>query len=1357
MAANDGISVERLDWSNYPVWAANMRFFLTTKKCWHTVASADLPATDVDRKADELALSYIGLCVKPQHQPTILRCTTAHQAWTTLKDLFAAKSFARKLQLRRELNTLKMATNETVTAFASRAKALQDQLATAGHPVNDFDVACQVLAGLPSSFDTVVTVIETTMADTGALTVDHILPHLLQAEQRRVKPDHSINANSALMASFHPRRDQRQASNNNHRGFSRSNGPRSSGPPSHGSRHNGPHRQQQPGHSGPPRTFANERSARDARAYADGTCLYCHKPGHYANECHKKRRDTEYRRYSHRPPPPHRDANQQYSAIAFTASSTSNTVSDIWIVDTGASRHITPHQQLLTNLRPAPQSVRVTFGNGSIGEATLIGDAYLQPNPDNLIKLTDVLYMPEAADNLLSVSQASKRGINFTFNDTGCQISMDNQLIAYGHADPACNTYRLASRCLESGSAAHAMTTAYAARAAAEPSLWHRRLGHLGYDNLAKLTTMATGINIAPSVFKTTIPDTCGACILGKQHRLPFNTSTSVTTRPLELLHTDLCGPMPVPSHGGNSYFISLLDDYTGYSIVAPLRHKSGAADFLKTTITMLECQTGHTVKRIRSDNGGEFINNDLATFYQFKGIKSETTVPYTPQQNGKAERLNRTLLDKARPMLAEYGLSKSLWGEAIATANYLRNRSPMSTKDANPYEMLYGTKPDLSHLRTFGARAYVLIPAALRTKLDAVSAPGRFIGYPANTKGYKVLLDIGTIVISRDVTFDETSNPLSKTPKPQSSPSKTLLPKTHQPETIAFHDNDDNETVGAPAPTQPEAPPSPPIALRRPERAAANRPASMWQDNAYRITNRTTVHVATTTTEPTTLEEALQSPHANLWRHAMDEEIASLAANNTWTMQPLPPDVKPIPVKWVFKEKRDANGNIERHKARLVVKGFHQREGIDYDQVFAPVSKYSTLRIMLAIATDQDLDIHHLDVKTAFLNGKLDEDVFIQQPPGYHNGNPALACKLNKALYGLKQASRAWHRTLKTKIESLGFTESTADPGLFVKTSPHPVYLLIYVDDILVITGDATALASTKTQITTAFDTRDLGPATFFLGIDIVRDRATKTIKLTQTRHTTDLLSKFNMDNSKPFDTPSSIALKLTAEGERLDTMEHPYSTLIGSLMYLASCTRPDIAQPVGALARYMSKPTTAHWTAAKHVLRYLAGTTNYGIVFTPSNSTLDAYCDANHAGDIDTRRSTTGYVFTFNNGAITWSSRLQPTVAASTTEAEYMAAAATVKEGLWLRKLFGDLDLHIDCIDIRCDSQSAIHMLKNPVVSLRSKHIDIVHHFARERVARGEVKFSYIPTDAMVADILTKPLPTAKFKFCRAAMGIA
>jgi hypothetical protein len=526
------------------------------------------------------------------------------------------------------------------------------------------------------------------------------------------------------------------------------------------------------------------------------------------------------------------------------------------------------------------------------------------------------------------------------------------------------------------------------------------------------------------------------------------------------------------------------------------------------------------------------------------------------------------------------------------------------------------------------------------------------------------------------------------------------------------------------------------------------------WRDNMYR-NPANPVNIVITATEPTTLEEALASADSTLWRQAMDEEITALAANNTWTLKVPPPGTIPIPVKWVFKIKIDSNGNIERYKARLVVKGFHQREGIDYDEVFAPVSRHATLRALLATAAASNLEIHQLDIKTAFLNGTLDETVYTAQPPGYEQ-DPDQACHLHKSLYGLKQAPRAWHHTLKTQLGIMGFMESTADPALFTKTTGPPVYLLTYVDDILIITGSTTELATTKTKIMAAFAARDLGPATYFLGMSITRDQDTKTIKLSQPLHITNLLSKFNMTNAVSMKTPSSPAIKLTADGQPLNTKTNPYSTLVGSLMYLASCTRPDIAQAVGALARYMSSPTQDHWTAAKHVLRYLAGTTTHGITFGSSQPTLLVYCDANYAGDIDTRRSTTGYVFILNGGAINWTSRLQATVAVSTTEAEYIAAAATVKEALWVRKLLQDLKLDINTITIMADSQSAITLLKNPVLSVRSKHIDVAHHLARERVARKEVDFKFIPTASMVADSLTKPVPASKAKFCSTAMGI-
>lgn len=396
-------------------------------------------------------------------------------------------------------------------------------------------------------------------------------------------------------------------------------------------------------------------------------------------------------------------------------------------------------------------------------------------------------------------------------------------------------------------------------------------------------------------------------------------------------------------------------------------------------------------MKRLRCDNGSEFINADLQAFCRDNGIKLETTVRYTPEQNGAAERLNRTLMDKVRPMLAASSLPKYLWADAVVTANYVRNRSPVSGRDKTPYELFFGTKPDVSNLRTFGARVYALTPKPLRNKLDDTSEPGRFIGYPAGTKGYKILLENGRCVISRDVVFIE----------PSGATGSTAL----EPEATVIDDEtttEDDESVGEEQPGPARIPTAGDnhrssvnggaAASKRPKRAATDVPASVWRDEGYKITGRkrNLAGIAHTAAihEPTTLEDALASEQAELWQQAANEEMSSLMANGTWTVESMPPGVKPIPVKWVFKIKRDAAGNVERYKARLVAKGFKQREGVDYDEVFAPVSKYVTVRALLALAAAEDMEIYQLDIKTAFLYGELEEDVWVEQPPGYETGN---------------------------------------------------------------------------------------------------------------------------------------------------------------------------------------------------------------------------------------------------------------------------------------------------------------------------------------------------------------------------------
>ncbi len=368
------------------------------------------------------------------------------------------------------------------------------------------------------------------------------------------------------------------------------------------------------------------------------------------------------------------------------------------------------------------------------------------------------------------------------------------------------------------------------------------------------------------------------------------------------------------------------------------------------------------------------------------------------------------------------------------------------------------------------------------------------------------------------------------------------------------------------------------------------------------------------------------------------------------------------------------------------------------------------------------------------------------------------MACHLHRALYGLRQAPRAWHIRLMEVLTAMGFTPSAADPSLLIADGKSgKVFILVYVDDMLIAAHSMADIDKVKAGLNEKFEAHDLGEARFFLGMAVDRDRSRRQIKLSQKRLTAQLLDTYNMADCKGRTLPLSVATQLTkAEGEPLDQATHSYTHMVGSLLYLSVCTRPDIAQAVGVLSKYMAAPTTVHWQAAKGVLRYVASTKEQGIAYGSSPGSIIGYCDADYAGDLDTRRSTTAYVFILHGGAITWLSKRQSTVAASTTEAEYIAAAETTKEALWLRVLLRDLGVSISTMKIYADNQSAIKLLKNPVSSLRSKHIDVAYHFARERVARKEIEFQYIKTDEMLADMLTKAVPSGKLKMCCGGIGL-
>jgi transposase InsO family protein len=933
------------------------------------------------------------------------------------------------------------------------------------------------------------------------------------------------------------------------------------------------------------------------------------------------------------------------------------------------------------------------------------------------------------------------------------------------------------------------------------PELWHRRMGHLHYRALARLPSMVTGAKLAAGAVEDAASQPCEPCILGKQDRRPFKQSERATSKPLELVHMDVVGPISLPTLDNARYVLTVLDDYSGFCAVETVASKAAVPGVISTLLPLLEVQCGHQLQALRTDRGTEFLNNVVANLLQHRGAVHQTSVPYTPQQNGKAERLNRTLVEMVRSMLAATDLPYSLWGEAIETAAYLRNRSPTSKRPLTPFELFTGMKPDLSHLRVWGCNAWAKLLVSREGKFAPVATPCRLVGYCLNSKAYRVYLpDSEQVMDHRDVLFDEEA-PLKggeehREPvpwehvvqpfyEPVSSPSVDLDQTTPMPEVPEPSLGAPHSRVNSPRPVPVEegglesraelrtpvgSPSGSPVAPSPPadsptSKDVAESLGSILNAEGHRTSARLqggaahAVFSEDLSAPPRSYAEAMSRPDAEHWRLAMEDEMASQHSNETWELVRLPPGAKTLPVMWVYTCKRDDRGNIVRYKARLVAKGFRQREGVDYTEVFAPVSKYATLRSLLAVVAQRNLELHQLDIKTAFLNAELHEEIYINQPPGYDDGTGHV-CWLKKALYGLKQSPRVWYDTLATQLASLGFKASTADTALFIRDD---CTLLVYVDDILIAAPDLETVKSIKSTLSGIFDVRDLGEARVFLGMEVERDRVLGTLRLSQRAYTQSVLAQFGMSSAKPKSTPMDLSARLvkaTRPDELCDVNDKAtYMSIVGSLLYLSICTRPDIAQAVGVLSRFMSCPTPAHLSAAKGVLRYLVGMPALGILYRVSDPAfgLVGFCDADYAGDVSTRRSTTGYVFLVCGGAVSWASRMQATVAASTTEAEYMAASMITKEALWLRNLLVDLGVPVSGpMPVKCDNMAALHLIKQPVVSSRAKHIDVMHHFVRERVLRGELFFSYVASGQMVADCLTKPLPPTVFTAARTALGM-
>ncbi|KAH9658397.1 hypothetical protein KPL70_023479 [Citrus sinensis] len=834
--------------------------------------------------------------------------------------------------------------------------------------------------------------------------------------------------------------------------------------------------------------------------------------------------------------------------------------------------------------------------------------------------------------------------------------------------------------------------------------LWHLRMGHMSERGLRELQKQGVfgGDQIGALGF-------CEDCILGKFSRLRFETAVHTTKDKLEYIHSDLWGSAQVNSLGGCRYFLTFIDDFSRMVWVFALKSKDEVLEKFKNWKTFVENQTGLKVKTLRTDNGLEYCNKLFEEFCEKNGIQRHKIITYTPQQNGLAEKMNRTLVEKGK-----------------------------------------------------------LEPRALKC---------RFLGYPEGVKGYRLwCVDSKPpqCIISRDVRFHE-EELLNKPRNPDNnieSGTETDMVKFQvEPQNLK---EPEPETEGAEA--EPEAGIEHESAeseedtyqLARDRKKRTIRPPKRYAV-ADLIAYALNAAQELNDDEPRTYQEAITSKNKLEWKRAMDEEMTSLIKNKTWTLIEKPDKRKTVSCKWIFKIKDGIPGaEPRRFKARLVARGFTQNEGIDFTEVFSPVVRHVSIRVILALVAVQDMHLEQMDVKTAFLHGELQEEIVMQQPEGYvASGKEDYVYLLKKSLYGLKQSPRQWYLKFDNFMITHAFNRCSYDCCVYFKETSEGgmIYLLLYVDDMLIACHDMEEIDHLKKLLSREFEMKELGEAKRILGMDIIRNRSKKRLFLTQQNYIQMVLVKFGMDEAKQVQTPLASHFKLSAaqcpqtEAEQQRMACIPYSSAVGSLRYAMVLTRPDISHAVSMVSRFMANSGYEHWRAVQWIMRYLKGTLEVGLVYDGENKkghTLIGYVDADFAGDLDKRRSQTGYLFTMGGCTVSWKATLQNVVALSTTEAEYTAAAEALKEAIWLKSMTTELGAKQESVTVYSDSQSAIHLSKNQSHHERTKHIDVKLHFVRLEVSRGAVKLLKIHTEENPTDMLTKVVPTAKFILCMNLAGI-
>jgi transposase InsO family protein len=1050
------------------------------------------------------------------------------------------------------------------------------------------------------------------------------------------------------------------------------------------------------------------------------------------------------------------------------------------IIDDDQLHKSVPLKRARQNTFDDTNQEHVILADGKVVQAKNVGNLTADllgklPGQSSEIVLADTLAVPELKFNLFSVPAANKEGTDVHFWRDG-SVTMNHGHEEIIRTDPTDGNLRVLKLRLFRNSVRDFtdFNTGYSSAFAVKVPdvsfmLLHESLGH---PSLGKMRKMSSAGILGDC--KVVIPNLlhCDVCQQSKQTRR-VKGSGGTKYKLLEVIHSDIC-EMSEKSLGGARYMLTFVDDCSRFCYIYFLPNKDAETVVSKFDefVNWAERTTNCKVLRLRSDHGSEYENAVMKAFCCQRGIVQEFANSYSPSQNGTAERINRSLLEIMRANMIQARLPGNLWAEVMAYSCYLYNYRPHSALNSvAPATCFFGEKDSrrsmkLTHCHPVGCAIHITKPPSKRSKMQSKTIKGWYLGIGINEPGVRVWFpETNEIYTSAHITVWREQR---YTP---SVVSEALIPVPVDPEKEWEIDCIVDERVqkgkrlfrvrwkGFPDPEddtwQSYSSLADTIAMEK------------WESPCEDV-----IHACVAATGPVfpTVRQALQSREHDKWWDAMCKEHDSIMEQGTWEIVPRPPNRKVVGATWVLRTKKDVQSGHTIYKARLCARGFTQIPGIDFDATFAPTVSRAGLRLTIAIAVQFGMLIHAIDCKNAFLNGSIDREIYLEQPPHFISPGTTSSshvCRLKKALYGLKQSPLIWNQALHSALESAGFRRMEYEPCLYVHRSrggdaslgpkteesinfanvqkdPMFVIIAVYVDDLTIAAMTLKGLDFAKKSISSVFQIKDEGEVKKVIGIEF--EKLDNGYILHQREYLNQVLSRYGLNGANRVLIPMDQGCKLYPKAESEPASDSTqYRSQVGAILFAATCTRPDLCVSTNMCARYVENPGQRHSGALKRILRYIKGTLNYGLEFRRNGKPIEitGYCDSDFAGDETDSKSTSGYVVFVNGCAVSWKTTKQKSVSTSTVEAEYIAASMACKEVMWLRWLLEEiLEDRLTKPVVWIDNNGARLLAENEQLSEKTKHIRYSHHFIKECIKDGVLELKQVPTQDNVADMMTKPL---------------